>query len=132
MVGDFINPMNWNPETVAAVAAGVSTFAALVSVWVAYVPIHKQKKIEKVLKDRFGADSYAPEIIENSTRYYVTPDSASVDPSFEAEIRNVVATKQNLFEMIDEFLEMENDRRYMNQSQNSALSYDSDGGISFK
>jgi uncharacterized protein YjbI with pentapeptide repeats len=78
-----------------------------------YIPLFHQWRSERLLTKSFGSELFTPEVIANSTRYYVRPDCSNVDPSREAEIRNVVATKEKLFSIIDQFLASDSIYRHM-------------------
>ncbi|MGD8455540.1 MAG: hypothetical protein PVF83_04075, partial [Anaerolineales bacterium] len=60
----------------------------------------------KILLDNFSLGPYDKYIIEQSTKYYIRPDCSNIDPAQEMEIRHaLIATREDLFEKIDEFLE---------------------------
>lgn len=89
---------------VSNIIALVGLLIALLALAVSYWPIHKQNQRQRLLENSFGADFYDATTIENSTRYYVRPNCSSVDPAQEAEIRQVIATQEDLFTAIDKYL----------------------------
>lgn len=97
-------------ETIATIAIIVGFIGAVLQ---GYIPLFHQSRSEQLLKKSFGSELFTSEVIANSTRYYVRPDCSNVDPSREAEIRNVVATKEKLFSIIDQFLASDSVYRHM-------------------
>ena len=72
-----------------------------------------QHRSQKLLEKAFGSELYTSEQIERSTRYYVTPMGANVDPANEAAFRKSAPIRQNLFEALDQFLGSEADRHLL-------------------
>lgn len=97
----LFDPQQWTPATIFTAIGAV---AAVAAAWFAYLPLYQQRRTQKLLEKSFGSELYTPEVIANSTRYYVPPNCSSVDPAQEAEMRQVIATKEKLFEVIDEHL----------------------------
>jgi hypothetical protein len=96
--------------------ATVRTLATVISAVVAFLvfwPSWRQRRVNKMLARDFGADFYSPEILDRSTKYYVVPNCTSVDPSFESELRNLVVTEENLFLVIDRFLDKNSSHRHL-------------------
>lgn len=91
----------WEVSNIIALVGTVATVLALV---LTYWPIHQQNRKQHLLEKSFGADFYDSTTIQNSTRYYVRPNCSSVDPAQEAEIRQVIATQEDLFSAIDKYL----------------------------
>jgi len=65
------------------------------------------------IEQNFGADYYSSEVIDAALRYYVRPYCTSVDPTQEAEIRQVVSTREDLFEAVERFLEKQSPYRHI-------------------
>ena len=86
------------------ILAFVSIVVALISALLAYWPIYQQSRTQRLLEKNFGADYYDVSTIERATHYYVRPYCSSVDPAQEAEIRNVIATQEDLFVVVDKYL----------------------------
>jgi len=97
-------------ELIATVAILVGFIGAVLQ---GYIPLFHQRRNERLLKKSFGSELFTPEVIQRSTRYYVHPDCSNVDPSREAEIRNVVATTEKLFSVIGKFLATDSIYRHM-------------------
>lgn len=94
---------------ISALAAIASTIIALLALW----PDWRQRRINRMLAQSFGADFYSPEVLERSTRYYVPPNCTSVDPSVESEMKNLVVTEEKLFDVLDRFLGKESKHRHL-------------------
>jgi len=100
----------WTPATIFT---AIGALAAVAAAWFVYLPYRQQRRTQRVLEKSFGSDLYTPEVIANSTRYYIPPNCSSVDPAQEAEIRHVKVTKQKLFEMVDEHLAEDSANRHL-------------------
>jgi hypothetical protein len=96
--------LEYNLWEVSNIIALISAVAAMLAVLVGYWPIYQKNRKQRLLEESFGADFYDPVTIANSTRYYVRPYCSSVDPAQEAEIRQVIATQEDLFSAIDKYL----------------------------
>jgi hypothetical protein len=73
-----------------------------------------ERRREKTQIDRsFGADYYPSDVIDAALRYYVRPYCTSVDPTQEAEIRQVVSTREDLFQAVERFLAKESPYRHI-------------------
>jgi Pentapeptide repeats (9 copies) len=73
-----------------------------------------ERRREKALIDRnFGADYYPSDVIDAALRYYVRPYCTSVDPAQEAEIRQIVSTREDLFQAVERFLAKESPYRHI-------------------
>ena len=106
----LLDPQQWTPATIFTAIGAV---AAVVAAWYVYLPHRQQRRTQRLLEKSFGSELYTPEVIANSTRYYVPPNCSSVDPAQEAEIRQVKVAKQKLFEMIDEHLAEDSANRHL-------------------
>lgn len=107
----LVDPASWSfADTVLALVASVVTIGgAGVGTWTWW----QRRRKQRLLEAAFGGELYTPEQIANSTRYYVVPDCASVDPTNEAEQRRVVTTRQHLFEVVDQLLASEGQRHLL-------------------
>ena len=104
---------NWTDNTVGAAAGVVGTLLALIAwIW-QIISAWRQSRIQAMLRRNFGADFYPESVLKNSIKYYVEPYCANVDPSREAEIRHVVATKEKLFNTLDDFLSKDSIYRHL-------------------
>lgn len=106
----LFDPQQWTPATIFT---AIGALAAVVAAWFVYLPYREQRRTQKLLEKSFGSELYTPEVIANSTHYYIPPNCSSVDPAQEAEIRQVKVTKQKLFEMIDEHLAEDSANRHL-------------------
>lgn len=106
----LLDPQQWSPATIFTAIGAV---AAVVAAWYVYLPHRQQRRTQRLLEKSFGSELYTPEVIANSTRYYVPPNCSSVDPAQEAEIRQVKVAKQKLFEMVDEHLAEDSANRHL-------------------
>ena len=75
---------------------------------------HIERRRERSRIERsFGADYYPSEVIDGALRYYVKPYCTSVDPSQEAEARQVVSTREDLFGAVERFLDKQSPHRHI-------------------
>ena len=98
---ELLDPAFWTAVNTIAIA---SVVIAIVSLVVAYWPLHQQHRTQRLLEQSFGADFYDLQTIKLATRYYVRPHCASVDPTQEAEIRHSLVTREDLFLAVDRYL----------------------------
>lgn len=117
MIELFINPIRellqpdfWSATNATAV---LSAAAGVVGVGLVVWPMYKQRRTQQILEREFGAELYDPLTIANSTRYYVSPNCSSVDPSHEAELRHVLTTEEGLFEAVDKYLTRGGSQRHI-------------------
>jgi hypothetical protein len=76
-----------------------------VQAWATLLPIIEQHRNERVLNEQFNRGPYDKGTIARSTRYYVRPMCSNIDPAQEKELRHaLVATREDLFGKIDDFL----------------------------
>ncbi len=109
-VNILLDPTQWtlvNLLQVLGVLIALGT--ALVAIWRYW----RQRRTRKRLEDEFGSEFYSPQVIYNSTRYYVRPKCSGVDPAQEAEIRQVVAPQEDLFDVVDRHLKEEQAHRHL-------------------
>ncbi len=106
----LLDPQQWTPATIFT---AIGALAAVAAAWLVYLPHRQQRRTQKLLEKSFGSELYTREVIANSTRYYVPPNCSSVDPAQEAEMRQVIATKEKLFEVIDEHLKEASTNRHL-------------------
>ena len=95
------------------IIGAIGAFAGVTGVGFTAWPTVAHWRTKHILANGFGSDRFGGDTIERSTKYYVPPDGSSVDPSGEAEIRNVVAAREKLFGLIDRFLSDESEHRHM-------------------
>jgi hypothetical protein len=100
----FFPPLDPSTWTIGDFAGVSGLIIGLISAYLAYWPIHQQRRTQKFLEKSFGADFFDSATIERSTRYYVRPNCSSVDPAQEAEMRQVITTEEDLFSAIDKHL----------------------------
>lgn len=100
---------DWNIELIIAAIGALAAVAAAVFAW----PTMAEWRSKRVLSKSFGSDMYDPDEIWQSTRYYIHPDSSNIDPAGEAEIKNVRAPKEPIFDAIDDFLAKDSRYRHM-------------------
>ena len=109
-----------DPQTLSNLIAAASLLATLVFGVLSAVALFHQLlqgirvwRSRRILEREFGSDFYLPETIERSTRYYVRPDCSSIDPSDEADLRSLVLSREDLFSVVDRFLEHESAHRHL-------------------
>jgi hypothetical protein len=94
-------------------AAGVIVAAIGVVVGVLY-PIRSERKNRRILSEKFSRGPYDQATIDSATRYYIRPKCSNVDPAKEEEIRRaVIVAKEDLFAIVDQFLEHDDVRRHL-------------------
>jgi Protein of unknown function (DUF1566) len=99
--------------TIGNVTGALGVAAAVIALAPAYWDMYQQRRTQRLLERDFGADFYQPSEIERAIRYYVQPDCSSVDPAQEVELRQVIATKENLFDAIDRYVIHDSARRHI-------------------
>jgi len=85
--------------TISGAIVGILTFA-LVQAW----PRIQTRLDRRSLQKRIGAQSYTPDGIERSLRYFIAPMCQDIDPSGEEEPRMVYGVKQKLYDALDDAL----------------------------
>lgn len=106
----LLDPTQW---TLVNLLQVLGVVIALGTALVAICRWWRQRKARKRLEDEFGSEFYSPQVIYNSTRYYVRPKCSGVDPAQEAEIRQVVAPQEDLFDVVDRHLKEEQAHRHL-------------------
>ncbi len=77
-------------------------------------PIWLEHKNRCLLKEKFSRGPYDRTTIEQSARYYIKPKCSNIDPTQEKELRHaLVATREDLFEKVDYFLDHDHSRRHL-------------------
>src|SRR5438105_9822045 len=104
----LVRHLAWT-SVAAAVVSIATIFQAALSGW-EYISRRRERSC---IERSFGADYYPSEVIDNALRYYVRPYCTSVDPSQEAEIRQVVSTREDLFAVVDRFLDKQSPHRHI-------------------
>lgn len=92
-----------------ALLSVAAIFRTLLAGW-QYVERHRERSR---IEQSFGADYYPSEVIDAALRYYIRPYCTSVDPTQEAEIRQVVSTREDLFGAVERFLEKQSPYRHI-------------------
>jgi len=104
-------------DLIKLIAAGVGGVGALVGIVKVLITdaipgirgILDSRNVEKQL----GGNFYSPQQIRNTFRYYIHPDCQSIDPAGAEEPRHILATRQDLFSALDNYLFGPGDARYM-------------------
>lgn len=109
-----------DPQTLNNLIAAVSLLVTVIFGILSAVAVFHQFsqavrvwRSRRILEREFGGDFYSSETIERSTRYYVRPDCSSIDPSEEADLRSLVLSREDLFSVVDRFLEHESPYRHL-------------------
>ena len=84
----------------SAILALFSTYFAYRQYW----HFIKEKKNQMILNKKFGSELFGKETIERSTYCYVEPNCTNVDPTREAEPKNLCMVRGNIFSVIDDYL----------------------------
>jgi hypothetical protein len=89
-------------------------FIAIGRLWAAIYPIWLEHKNRFLLKEKFSRGPYDKATIEQSSRYYIKPKCSNIDPTQEKELRHaLVATREDLFEKVDYFLDHDDSLRHL-------------------
>lgn len=93
----------------------IGLFITISKFWLSTIqPLIIQKRDRELLNKEFSQGPFDEATIEQSTRYFIRPKCSNVDPSYEREIRKaLVATREDLFEKVDYFLENTEDKRHL-------------------
>lgn len=94
MPTDYSPLLHWLSQN-ALPLLGIVT--AVIAAYYGAKPVWEQHRKQKLLEQKFGSEFYHPDQIRNSTRYYVPPYCSSVDPSQEAELRQVLVPQEKRF-----------------------------------
>jgi len=95
---------------IASLALGVGVGR----LWAAVYPIYRDWRDQRMLQERFSRGPFDRSTIERSTHYYVGPKCSNIDPTQEREPRHaLVATRENLFSMVDKFLDHDSSDRHL-------------------
>ncbi len=87
---------------------------AALRTWAALVPIFDEYQRQKLLNREISHGPYDPDTIQRSTRYYIRPSFTNVDPSSEAEYRNVhTVAREPLFPRMEKWLKDPGDRKHL-------------------
>jgi hypothetical protein len=107
---NLLDSKQWTIANISQIIGSVSAVGALFSaIWRKL----RQHRTQQLLEKKFGSEYYLPDVMKNSIRYYVRPNCSGVDPSQEAEIRQVIAPQENLFQVIDRHLNASNTNRHL-------------------
>lgn len=102
---------------IAVIATGFTTAAFFVGVgqlWIALYPTWLEYRSRKILNDNFSSGPYDKATIERSTKYYIRPKCSNIDPSQEEELRHaLIATREDLFQKVEHFLNFDQTRRHL-------------------
>ena len=85
----------------------IATLSGVISAYLAYrtnEQARKEKKSQRILKKNFGSELFGKETIQRSTYCYVEPNCTDIDPTLEAEPKNLFIVKGNLFSVLDDYL----------------------------
>jgi hypothetical protein len=68
----------------------------------------------QILMARLSQGSYDKETIQQSTQFYISPKCSNIDPAQEEEVRQaLMATRENLFDKIDYFIDHGSSKRHL-------------------
>jgi hypothetical protein len=109
----LLNPQHWPTEIILVVIGTLAAVLSAIFDFFGFRLYRQQRRTQRLLEKSFGSELYGAETIERSTRYYIPPNCSSVDPAQEAEMRQVVATEEKLFEAVDKHLAKDNPHRHL-------------------
>ncbi len=92
----------------------VTLLVGIGRLWAAIYPIWLEHKNRCLLKEKFSRGPYDRATIEQSARYYIKPKCSNIDPTQEKELRHaLLATREDLFEKVDYFLDHDDTLRHL-------------------
>src|SRR5215467_6058883 len=99
---------------VAVVGVLVAAAALLIAIGQLIYPVWSEHKRRRLLIDKFSRGPYDKLTIEHSTQHYIRPKCSNIDPGQEKEIRHALAaTREDLFDKIDYFLDHDDSHRHV-------------------
>jgi hypothetical protein len=116
MLANFIAFLTNNIITavLTLIIAVLTLFIAGGRLWAALYPIYTELKNRFILNEKFSRGPYDKATIERSTRYYISPKCSNIDPAQEKELRHALTvTRDDLFSIVDNFLDYDSDRRHL-------------------
>ena len=101
--------------TVAVGTIGIGGIIySIMKIVVAIYPLWRDRQNRQYLDQKLSRGPYDKATIERSTRYYISPKCTNIDPGQELEIRHaLIATREYLFDKIDQFIEHDNAHRHL-------------------
>jgi len=91
-----------------------SILFGIVKLGVAIYPLWRDYRNKQYLDQKLSRGPYDKATIERSTRYYIRPKCTNIDPGQELELRHaLIATREDLFDKIDQFLDHDNSHRHL-------------------
>jgi len=90
-------------DCIAFFSAILALFSTYFTYW-QYRHLIKEKKYKRILNKNFGSELFGKEVIERSTYCYIEPNCTDIDPTREAEPKNLCMIKGNLFSSLDDYL----------------------------
>ena len=101
LVKTVTDPDQWNLAAVIALFAALAALLPFLhKLWSDWRKAREAKRLGHKLRSKW----FDGETIKKATQYYIQPDCCSIDPTQEAEIRNIVAAREPLFRVIDGYL----------------------------
>ena len=91
-------------NTLITIVSTLLTFLSTFFAYRQYSHFIKEKTNQRILNKYFGSDLFGEETIKNSTYCYVEPNCTDVDPSREAEPKNLCMIEGNMFSVLDKYL----------------------------
>jgi hypothetical protein len=100
--------------TFFSTAGGLGIIFGVAKLGVAVYPLWRDYRNKRYLDEKLSRGPYDKATIERSTHYYIRPKCTNIDPAQELELRHaLVATREDLFTKIDEFLDHDNSHRHL-------------------
>src|SRR5215467_12407506 len=92
----------------------VAVVALLTATCQLIYPVWFERKRRRLLTKKLYQGSIDERTIERATRYYIRPKCSNIDPGQEKEIRQALAaTREDLFDKIDYFLDHDDSHRHV-------------------
>ena len=88
----------------------IAIFSAILALFSTYFTYRqyryflKEKNNQRILNKNFGSELFGKEVIQSSTYCYVEPNCTDIDPTREAEPKNLLMLEGNIFSLLDKYL----------------------------
>ena len=101
-------------NNVALIISAIAVLVSIAAIFFNLLPFIQELLNKRILKDKLGLGPYNEATINNSTRYYIRPKCSNLDPASEEEPRlALIATRESLFNKVDDFLDKEGSKRHL-------------------
>ncbi|MCG8344478.1 MAG: hypothetical protein MI685_04850 [Chlorobiales bacterium] len=101
-------------SNIALIISAIAVLVSIAAIFFNLLPFFQELRNKRILKNKLGLGPYNEATINNSTRYYIRPKCSNLDPASEEEPRlALIATRESLFNKVDDFLDKEGSKRHL-------------------